>query len=133
MNPKQRSLVTAILILGLILAIFFGLRLLSTFREFRERGAPSVFLTEAGPAETDVERIRDWMTIPFIAKMYNVPPPVLYEALGISPRGNQEKSLRQLNEEYFRGAPGLVEEKIKAAVLENMQLPRPTVPTIPVP
>jgi hypothetical protein len=31
--------------------------------------------------------------------------PVLYEALDIS-RGNQEKSLRQLNEEFFAAARG---------------------------
>jgi hypothetical protein len=71
------------------------------------------------------------MTIPFIAKMYHVPPPLLYEALGISARGNQDKSLTQLNEEYFPGFSGIVETRIKAAVQEN--LPAPGLTPLPAP
>ncbi len=65
------------------------------------------------------------MTVPFIARTYRVPAAVLFEALEISPRGNEEKSLTQLNEQYFPGVPGLVEAKIKVAVLENLPPPTP--------
>ena len=58
------------------------------------------------------------MTIPFIAKMYDVKPRVLFEALEIPERRNREKSLRQLNDEYYPEADGLVMEKVQAAVLE---------------
>jgi hypothetical protein len=75
-------------------------------------------------AETDVELIRDWMTIPFIANMYRVPPPVLFKALQI-PRGqsNEEKSLRQINEEYFPEQPNLVITLVKATVQANLPVP----------
>ena len=32
------------------------------------------------------EVIRPWMTVPYVAHSYRVPPPVLYEALGIPHR-----------------------------------------------
>ena len=58
------------------------------------------------------------MTIPYIAKMYDVPPDVLYTALALSPEGNQDKNLRQLNRKYFPRERGLVEARIKASILE---------------
>ena len=81
-----------------------------------------------------MELIRDWMTIPFIGKMYHVPPPKIFDALDIPMNGNQEKSLKQLNEEYFSDVDGFVETKVKEAVLKNMPPPQPTptvVPTLP--
>jgi hypothetical protein len=127
MNPKQRSLVTTLIILGMIIAIFFGLRTARAFRQFREHRPPPPFATEH--LETNVELIRDWMTIPFISKMYQVREHILFEALGISARGNKDKSLRQLNEEYFPEAQGVVEAKIKAVLLENMPPGTPALPT----
>ncbi len=76
--------------------------------------------------------IRDWMTIPFISRMYLVPSYVLFEALGIPERGNREKSLKQLNEEYYPEADGIVLEKIKAAVRANQPRPIPTMTATPV-
>ena len=113
-NPKQRNFVNGLIILGLIFVIFFGLRTVRAFREFREHRPPPPFATEQ--IETDVNLIRDWMTIPFIAKMYHVKPHILFEALEIPEQGNREKSLRQLNEEYYPQAEGVVIEKIKEAV-----------------
>jgi hypothetical protein len=57
--------------------------------------------------------------------MYHVPPDILFEALGISPQGNQEKSLKQLNEEYFARAEGLVLEMVKAAILAHQSTRMP--------
>lgn len=116
----QRNLIIGLVAAGAIFVCLFGARTLRALREFRDHRPPPVFSEVSKEPETDVERIRDWMTIPFIAKMYRVPPSVLYKALDILPRGNQEKSLRQLNEEFFRGSPGVVETKVKAAVLENL-------------
>jgi hypothetical protein len=126
MTPKQRSLVTGLIIIGLIIAVFFGLRTARAFREFQKHRPPPPFATE--PIETNVELVRDWMTIPFIAEMYHVRAHILFEAAEIPERGNSDKSLRQLNEEYFPETQGILETKIKAALLENMPADTPAAP-----
>jgi len=113
-NPKQRNFVNGLIILGLMFVVFFGLRTVRAFREFRQHRPPPPFATEQ--IETDVSLIRDWMTIPFISKMYHVKPHILFEALEIPEQENREKSLRQLNEEFYPQAEGIVIEKIKTAV-----------------
>jgi len=110
-----------LIILGLLIIGFFGMRTVHAFREFHGHRPPP-----HGKLETDVELIRDWMTIPFISRMYQVPPPVLFEALDIPPQGNQDKSLKLLNDEYYPGVRGFVEAKVKTAILENQP---PAVPT----
>lgn len=126
MNPKQRNLVTGLIIIGLIVIVFFGLRTARAFRQFQEHRLPPPFADQQ--IETDVELVREWMTIPFISKMYHVRPHILFEAVGIPEQGNQDKSLRQLNEEYFPEAQGIVETSIKAALLENISQAVPTTP-----
>ena len=134
MNPKtQRALVIALIVLGVVTVGFFGLRTLRAFKEFRGHRPPPPF----GPADaqqeaaTDVELICDWMTIPYIARMYQVPPPMLFDAIGIHRKGNEDKSLKQLNEEYFPSEDGLVMEKVKAAILANQPPATPTLPPVP--
>jgi hypothetical protein len=129
-NPKQRNLVTGLIIIGLIIVVFFGLRTARAFRQFHGHRPPPPFATQP---ETDVELIRDWMTVPFIAKMYHVRDPILFDALQIPEHGNREKSLQQLNEEYYPTAQGVVLEKIKAAVAAALPEPlsTPTLPAIP--
>lgn len=133
MTPnKQRALVTSLIIFGVLAVGFFGLRTLHAFREFRGHRPPPPF--ENDQPATDVELIRDWMTVPFIGKMYRVPPPVLFEALAI-PRNqaNEEKSLQQLNDEYFPDVNGFVIATIRAAVLAHMPPIVPTAPNTPTP
>jgi hypothetical protein len=130
-NPKQRALVIGLILVGLIIVGIFGLRTLRTIREFRGHRPPPLFAPEAQEIETDVSLIRDWMTVPFIAKMYHVPARVIFKALDIPEHKNKEKSLKQLNEEYYAEAEGIVLEKVKAAVLSNQPPPIPTVPAIP--
>lgn len=122
-NPKQRNFVVGLIIMGLLIIIFFGLRTARAFRQFHGHRPPPPFATES--VESDPDLIRDWMTIPFIAKMYHVRPQILFEALGITEKENREKSLNQLNEEYFPEAPGVVLEKIKAAVRAAIPPPAP--------
>ena len=131
---RLRVLIIILIFMGGVIVGFFGLRTLRAFREFRgHRPAPPS--ADMARIETDTELIRDWMTIPFVAKMYHVRPPVLFESLEIPERGNHEKSLKQLNEEYYPEAEGIVLEKIKAAALANQ--PRqieqnPVTPAVPV-
>lgn len=131
-NPRQKNFVTGLIILGLIFVIFFGLRTARAFKEFRDHRPPPPFDTE--PIETDVNLIRDWMTIPFISKMYHVKPHLLFEALEIPEQGNREKSLKQLDEEYYPQAEGIVIEKVRASVqaeIANRPQPQP-VPDTPI-
>ena len=127
MNPKQRSLVTGLIVLGMIIAIFFGLRTARAFRQFHGPPPPPF----AAQPETDINLIRDWMTIPFISKMYHVRQHVLFDVLEIPEQGNRGKSLKQLNEEYYPQASGIVMEKVKAAVLAALPEPPPLTPLPP--
>ena len=139
MTPaKQRILVAVLILLGILLACFFGLRALFAFREFRKHGGPPPLppmapMEAAQAAETDVELIRDWMTIPYIAMTYQVHPKVIFDALDIPPRGNDEKSLAQLNEEFFPQSPGLAIELVKAVILANQPAPTAIPADTPVP
>lgn len=127
MTPaKQRTVIIGLIIIGILLAGFFGFRALRAFREFRGHRPPPFAPAEAQSVETDVELIRDWMTIPYIAMTYHLHPRLLFDAAGINPRGNEEKSLAQLNEEYYPQDNGIVIEKIKAAVSANQPPSSPT-------
>jgi hypothetical protein len=118
-SDKQRALVTTLIILGLLIIGFFGLRTVHAFREFRDHRPPPRPFKHEQPV-TDIELIRDWMTIPVIGKMYRIPAAVLFEALNIQRAGNEEKSLKQLNDKYFPNEPGYVLKTIKATVQANM-------------
>jgi len=135
MSPaKQRILIIGLIALGVLIAGFFGLRALHAFREFRRHGSPPPLaeaFEEAPSVETDVELIRDWMTVPYISMTYRVNPKKLFDTLGLNPRGNDEKSLAQLNEEFFPDQPGIVIELIKAAVQANQPPPTAVNPDSP--
>lgn len=131
-NPKQRALVIGLILIGSAIVCFFGLQTARAIRQFRGHRPPPPFAPDTQAIETDVSLIRDWMTVPFISKTYLVPPHVLFKALDIPEHKNKEKSLRQLNDEYYPEAEGIVLEKVKAAVLENQPQLIPTVPSAPV-
>jgi hypothetical protein len=121
MKTKQKILITILVVLGILLVIFFGLRAFRPFRELHGHRPPP------GQVETDVTLIRAWMTIPYIAQRYYVPGEKLFEAVKIPPPGNKYKSLLQLNNEYYPDQPGFVLETIKADILAH-QPPTPPAP-----
>jgi hypothetical protein len=125
MQKKQKTLIISLIALGMLLVIFFGLRAFRPFRELRGHHPPP-----PGEIETNVTLIRDWMTIPYIAQRYYVPGEKLFEAVKIPPLGNKDKSLLQLNNEYYPDQPGFVLETIKADILEHQP---PTPPATPKP
>ena len=114
-NPRQRNFVVGLIIIGVMIAIFFGLRTFRAFRQFHGHRPPPPFAAEH--LETDVELIRDWMTLPYISITYGLPPRLLYDTLGIPPNKSEKKSLKQLNDEYFPETSGIVLERVKAAIL----------------
>jgi len=125
----QRALISVLVIAGTLIVGFFGIRAIFAFREFRRHGPPPFSeALEDQPMETDVELIRDWMTVPYIAMTYRVHPKSIFDALGINPKGNDEKSLTQLNEQFFPDKPGMVIELVKAAVSANQAVQTDTMP-----
>ena len=122
--PRQRALVLGLIIIGILFTAFFGMRAVHAFRKFNgHRPSPT------GKVETDVELIRDWMTIPFISKMYQVPPEVIFDALKISQQKSHNKSLKILNKEYYPNQDGFVLSVIKETILADQASRPPTVRT----
>jgi hypothetical protein len=119
-NPKQRALVIGLIIFGILFTIFFGMRAFHAFKKFDGHGPPP-----RGKIETDVELIRDWMTVSFISKMYHVHEKDIYDALKIPPQGNHEKNLSELNREYYPDTDGFVLDTVKSAVLAHQPPPPP--------
>lgn len=128
-TSRQRTLITILIVIGSVIVGFFGWRAFRAFNQVREHRPPPPFAPEAAPVETDVELIRDWMTISYISKTYHVPSKTLFDALSIPSRDNEEKSLAQLNEKYSPQTPGIILEVVKAAILAN-QTPLPSVTAI---
>lgn len=114
--PKKHTmLVIGLIILGVAFTAFFGMRAFHAFRQFNGHRPPPP--GHPGKVETDVELIRGWMTVPFIAELYAVPEPALFEALNIpAQKENREKSLRDLNRQYYPGTEEFVLETVKATV-----------------
>lgn len=132
MTPsRQRILIIGLIVIGMLTVGFFGMRALHAFRKFDGHRPPKFSPAGAESAETDVGLIRDWMTIGYISHTYRMPPRLLYETLGIPPKANEEKSLKQLNEEYFPDKPDYVIEIVKATIQTNLPPPAPT-PPVPV-
>jgi len=132
---QQRILISALIFLGAAFVGFFGMRFFHAFRDIRGHH-PHFPPPDSKPAETDVSLIRDWMTIGFLSHTYHTPPDLLYKALDIRPNGSEDKSLKELNDEYFPDKPGYVLETVKATIQANQPLltavpPKTAVPPVP--
>ena len=119
-SPGQRRLVIGFIAIGILFTAFFGMRAFHAFRKFNGHRPPP-----PGKVETDVELIRDWMTVPFISRTYQVPPEVIFEALKISPQKDHDKSLKVLNEEYYPDQDGYVLNLVKDTILAHQPPPAP--------
>lgn len=130
MDDRSRPfpwLIVILVVAGLALVGFFGWR---TFRDHRrwEQRRPI-------PLATDVETIRGWMTVGYIALTYGVPPPRIFESLGIPEADNIELSIRQLAEKYGRDPADLlqtVQQVIRSHIATRAaEPPRPPPPPEP--
>jgi hypothetical protein len=119
-TPRQRALVIGLIIVGIGFTAFFGMRALHAFKKFNGHRPPP-----PGEVETDVELIRAWMTVPFISRMYRVPEKTIFDALGISPFSNHDKSLMDLNQEYYPDTDGFVMDLVKTTILAHQPPPTP--------
>lgn len=118
----EKRLTAALIVLGLILILFFGFRAVRSFLRIQFTGLE--------PGVTNVELIRGWMTIPYIAVAYQVPEDYIFEQLGIPQEGNQTKGLGRLNTEYYFGKSQAVLKMVQSAIRQyQAEHPPPTAPS----
>ena len=114
--PRRHVLIAALLIVGLGLIVFFGARAAHDFARFQQaRHVPTL---------VDVEDIRGWMTLPYIARAYRVPERVLFAALDIPEAGNQHLSVQQLAKKYGRDSLE-TRRALQQAILRYQRTPTP--------
>src|SRR5947209_1261764 len=75
------------------------------------------------------EPIRPWMSVPYIAHSYRVPPHVLYKAIGLTPIPHDRRPLRQIAREQNRPVADRVTE-LQDAIAE-VRSARPPWPESP--
>jgi len=109
-------LTVALILIGLGLVLFFGGRAYRDYRRLQLRGL--------SPGVTDVEAIRGWMTLPYIANAYGVPETTLFEALDVPQAGNEKLSITQLANKYGR-EPAKVRQAIQRAILRYQSAATP--------
>jgi hypothetical protein len=127
---RRRPILAGIVAVLLVAVLLFGGR--SAWRlGTRLLGPPPP------PRQTDISLIADWMSVPYISRVYRVPPPQLYEALGVEPEGRQRRPLRDLAREAGRTsdeAVQIVQETVQAWQAEHPDRSVPSgEPTPPVP
>ena len=74
------------------------------------------------------ETIRPWMSVPYVAHSYRVPPHVLYEALGIPHPPHDRRPIRELAHEQNRPAEELIAILEKAIAHERELHPNSSPP-----
>jgi len=92
-NPhrgQDRSIYLALIGVGVILTLFFGLRVLHM--------APNLRGLRPGPPPVGAAAIEEWMTVPHVAHLTHVPEGHLWQQVGLSPLGNRRHSLEQIQE-----------------------------------
>lgn len=136
-SKRIRWILFAVVAAGFAATVFFGfaavrsaVRLKAGIEQRRGGDRWKRWGGKIGPEKlgvADLDAIRGWMTIPHIAKLFDLPEADLYEDLAIPPADNDKKSLQQLNMQYFSGKHGYLAEKVKEAVLKRLELKK-TVP-----
>ena len=107
-SRKERIITITLIVVGIILIAFFGFRAVRSFLRIQ--------LTGLDQGVTDVELIRGWMTVPYIATAYGVPEEYIFEHIGVPQEGNQEKALYGLNRQYFGGEPEAILKAVQEAI-----------------
>ena len=70
------------------------------------------------------EQIKPWMSVRYVAHSYRVPPPVLFQALGLEPTPRDKRPLRIIASEQNRPVEVLI-SKLDEAIKRFRQSPRP--------
>jgi FtsZ-interacting cell division protein ZipA len=105
---RRRLIVVALVVVGLF-TVSSAFRAFNHGRRFRER--------------VD-EPIQSWMNVPYIARAYRVPPPLVARAIGLSPEQRDRRPLREIAQAQGRVPEELIAE-IMAAIEQERVPPRP--------
>ncbi len=73
------------------------------------------------------EPIRPWMTVPYVARSYHVPPSVLYRALGLPDRPHDRRPLAALARTQGRPVQDLIGD-LQSAILRTRAAATPPSP-----
>src|SRR5215210_1368568 len=93
---RRPYLVVAVAVAFVAVLLFGGNAAWRLFRRF-DRPPPV-------PRQTDVSQIAGWMSVPYVARAYRVPPPELFDALGVSPDGHRATTLDAIAAETGRSS-----------------------------
>jgi hypothetical protein len=69
------------------------------------------------------EPIRPWMSLPYVAHSYRVPPYILYEALGITPSPRDRRPIREIAKEQNRSVDEVILDLQNAIARERASHP----------
>ena len=76
------------------------------------------------------EPIRSWMTVNYVARSYRVPPPVLYQALGIPQRPGDRRPLKRIARDQNVPVEQVI-ETLQSAILHFQQNNEPPADAAP--
>ena len=71
------------------------------------------------------ETIRPWMSVGYVAHSYRVPPPVLYQAIGLEPTPRDRRPLKEIAARQNRPVDTLISELRDAIVSFRRDHPPP--------
>ncbi len=130
MTKKQKILTFILIVISAAAMIFFGMRAMRAIMRLRGEGP---FGKPPQASQTDVSLIRDWMTVPYVARAYHVPSEALFKTLNISERENHKKNLKELNDKFYPHQKGIVLAHIQASIQAmQKQEPPPPFPATPI-
>lgn len=78
------------------------------------------------------ETIRPWMTVPYVAHSYRVPPQVLYQALAVPHPPHDRRPLKQIAQEQNVPVEQII-QTLERAIGEFQKTNLPAVSTTPAP
>ena len=120
---KQRIFTIGLIILGVTIVAYFGMKTVQSFKRLHGHGP---FGKPPAANQIDAELVRDWMTVPYIANTYGVPPEAIFKNLEIPAwKENGRKSLKQLNDEFYADSPNIVLVQVKIAIKAFQKQERP--------
>lgn len=110
----RRRLGWAAIVAGIVLLAVFGVR---GWQQYQ-------FAQRVASGQIQVESLRGWMTLPYVARVYGVPEERLRAALGVAATGGDARSLR----EWFEVAglqPQDGRQRLEAVILQARDRPQP--------
>lgn len=96
-RKRERLIYIALIGIGVVVTLFFGLRILHMM--------PAVRALRPGPPPVGSAAIEPWMTVPHVAGITHVPEGYLWQQLGLSPLGNRRHSLEKLQAQRTQRTP----------------------------